>query len=354
MKLAQLQLTQDVVLFLSRLLLAGVHLLVLIVAAWLLLHFYPGDHWAPVRLASYFAPWLFMALIPALAVAWLNRDRRLSGLIAVFIVIYTGFYWPVLVPRQRAALAGAGGQTLRVMTFNVNMNNRNVPELARLIRDESPDLIAFQEIVGDLAGVLLPELEAYPYQLVDTSGSLPLALVSRYPLIALPKPAGVDRVQYALVETPAGLVSVWNLHPIPVITAGWEAQRATLRQVAEAIAHEERPLIVLGDFNTTEQTDNYHLIAAQLTDVHWAVGQGFGFTFPDLKRAVSPDQPWLLQWLLQTGPVVKIDHIFVSDHFTPLALHVAPTSAGSDHRPVMATLLFNGRDNGQVTMNGNN
>jgi endonuclease/exonuclease/phosphatase (EEP) superfamily protein YafD len=228
------------------------------------------------------------------------------------------------------------------MTFNVNMNNRNVPELVHLIQAESPDLIAFQEMVGDLAAELLPQLEAdYPYQLIDTSGSLPLVLISRYPLIAQPKPAGANRVQHALVESPAGLISVWNLHPIPVITAGWETQRATLNLVAVAIAREERPLIVLGDFNTTEQTDNYRLIATHLTDVHWAVGQGFGFTFPDLSRAVSPDQPWLLRLLLQTGPVVKIDHIFVSDHFTPLELHVAPTSAGSDHRPVTATLQYN-------------
>jgi endonuclease/exonuclease/phosphatase (EEP) superfamily protein YafD len=323
------------------LLLAGVHLLVLVVTAWLVLHFYPGDRWMPVRLASYFAPWLFMALVPALGVAWLNRARWLSGWIAVFIIIYTGFYWPALVPRQPAALANAGSQTLRVMTFNVNMNNRNVPELVHLIRAESPDLIAFQEMVGDLGSALLPELkEEYPYQLVDTSSSLPLVLVSRYPLFSLPKPAGADRVQHALVETPAVLISVWNVHPIPVITAGWETQRATLSRVAEAIAREERPVIVLGDFNTTEQTDNYRLIARLLTDAHWAVGQGFGFTFPDLKRAVSPDQPWLLRLLLQTGPVVKIDHIFVSNHFTPLELHVAPTSAGSDHRPVIATLLW--------------
>jgi vancomycin resistance protein VanJ len=90
----------------------------------------------------------------------------------------------------------------------------------------------------------------------------------------------------------------------------------------------------LGDFNTTDQTENYRLVAEQLTDVHWAVGRGFGFTFPDLRR-YGADSPLI-------GPVVRIDHIFVSQHFTPQEIHVIPSGHGSDHLPVVATLRFDG------------
>ena len=76
------------------------------------------------------------------------------------------------------------------------------------------------------------------------------------------------------------------------------------------------------------------LVADQLTDVHWSVGRGFGFTFPDPPR-YGADSPIL-------GPVVRIDHIFVSDHLTPQEIHVIPSGHGSDHQPVVATLRLNG------------
>ena len=47
---------------------------------------------------------------------------------------------------------------------------------------------------------------------------------------------------------------------------------------------------------------------------------------------------WLVQLVIAGGPFVGIDHIFVSDHFTPLSFRVVQQSAGSDHRPVVATL----------------
>jgi endonuclease/exonuclease/phosphatase family metal-dependent hydrolase len=40
------------------------------------------------------------------------------------------------------------------------------------------------------------------------------------------------------------------------------------------------------------------------------------------------------------GPVVRIDHVFVNEHFAPQEIHVAPGEYGSDHWPVVATLRF--------------
>jgi len=41
---------------------------------------------------------------------------------------------------------------------------------------------------------------------------------------------------------------------------------------------------------------------------------------------------------IAVGPVVGIDHIFVSPHFTPLETTVVPSGFGSDHLPVVAVL----------------
>lgn len=326
--------------FIGRLGLAAVHLLAAAVIAWYVLRLYPGDRWTPVRLGSYFAPWLFMALIPGLFIALVGRRRWLARVIIVLIAVFVGFYGPALIPRQPEVYADSNANQLRVMTFNVNFSNTNVQGIADLIHGESPDVIAFQELGDNLASGLRPKLTAeYPYYLVDRSWALPMALMSRYPLTAQPKPPGADRAQHATVKTTAGPVVIWNVHPNPALTGGWQSQRELLMLVAGEIAQEERPLIVLGDFNTTDQTANYRLMADRLTNVQRSVGQGFGFTYPDFKRALQTDQPWYTHLLVRlTRPVVGIDHIFISHHFIPQEVHVAPTSGGSDHRPVTATL----------------
>jgi endonuclease/exonuclease/phosphatase (EEP) superfamily protein YafD len=271
------------------------------VVAWFGLHLYPGDSWLPVRMGSYFAPWLFMALIPGLAIALLGRRRGLSKLIMLLLLLFVGQYGPVLLPRPAHIYAGAETAELRVMTFNVNLNNRNAEGIAALVQQEQPDLIAFQEMMPELISLLQPRLAAsHPYVEVDRSWLLPMALFSRYPLTALPKPAQAVRAQHALVETPAGAVVIWNVHPNPVVRGGWEAQRASFQ----------------------------------------AVGRGFGFTFPDFSQARSLDLPWYTRPLLAAGPVVRIDHIFASQHFVPRQTSVVPVASGSDHRPVIATLSW--------------
>jgi len=140
--------------------------------------------------------------------------------------------------------------------------------------------------------------------------------------------------QRASIETPGGTVTVWGVHLATALSQrGWERQKDMAAAIAEEARQDARPLIVLGDFNTTDQTENYRLVADQLTDVHWSVGRGFGFTFPDPPR-YGADSPIL-------GPVVRIDHIFVSDHLTPQEIHVIPSGHGSDNQPVVASLSLN-------------
>lgn len=321
---------------LGRLAVAAAWVFAVGLAVWNMLRLYPGDRWLLVRLGNYFAPWLFMALVPALFVALLARRPWLARIVTLLSLVFVVRYWPVLVPRLPLVRAEAGNAELRVMTFNVNYANRNAPGIASLIRAESPDVVAFQELSGDLAVLLRAELaREYPYFLFDRSMGL-TGLISRYPLAAQSVPPAVWHTRRATVETPGGPVTIWNVHLATAISQrGWEFQKEMAAAVAEEIEREAGPLIVLGDLNTTDQTENYRLIASQLSDVHWAVGQGFGFTFPDTRRYM-PDRPWL-------GPVVRIDHVFVSKHFTPREIHVVPAGYSSDHRPVVATMRFAGR-----------
>ncbi len=322
--------------FLGRLAIAAAWVFAVALVVWNLARLYPGDRWSLVRLGNYLAPWLFMALAPALVVALMARRPWLVRILALLTLVFAVRYWPLLIPRLSLLRAESSTSELRVMTFNVNYANRNVPAISSLILAESPDVIAFQELTGRLAVPLRNELRAeYPYFQYDYSQGL-TALMSRYPLTIQPVPLTVSHTQRAAVETPDGTVEIWNVHLSTAISQdGWEWQKGMATVIAEEIGNEPGPMILLGDFNTTDQTENYRLIADRLNDVHWAVGRGFAFTFPDIRQPVD-GAPVL-------RPVVRIDHIFTSEHFAPQEIYVAASSYGSDHRPVVATLRVSSR-----------
>jgi endonuclease/exonuclease/phosphatase family metal-dependent hydrolase len=86
-----------------------------------------------------------------------------------------------------------------------------------------------------------------------------------------------------------------------------------------------------GDFNTTDQSEGYHLLAQHLKNAHWEAGWGFGFSFP-------ANQPRFKRIPILT-PVVRIDHIFYSSHFLAHSATTLSDSGGSDHLPVIAELV---------------
>ena len=108
-----------------------------------------------------------------------------------------------------------------------------------------------------------------------------------------------------------------------------------------AIAQQNAPSILLGDFNMTDTYDEYaHISAAGLKDAFKASGKGRGSTLP---RRVGPwkRNKWLnglIRWV-PLPPMFRIDYIWHSDHLRSLDCWVGK-DAGSDHMPVMAVMAF--------------
>jgi vancomycin resistance protein VanJ len=325
--------------FIQRLIIAATQLYVLGILGWHILRAYPGDRWFPVLLGSYLAPWLMLPLLPALGVALLGRRRWLAMLTLLAILSSASRYSYLLLPKP--VIAEAKGNTLKVMTFNVHYANRNAAPIVAMIRREKPDIIAFQEFTQDMAILIQPELKAdYPYTVDGYRGGFALVIASRYPLAEAARPPEALRTLRATVQTPAGVIDLWNIHPMVALSSERrQAQREIMAAVAAEVARTEGPVMVLGDFNTMDQAENYELIAKRLTDVHQVVGQGFGFTFPDLVSRPSP-LPWYTKPLYLFNPMVRIDHIMVSEHFTPREIQVISDVLGSDHRPVVASLYL--------------
>jgi endonuclease/exonuclease/phosphatase (EEP) superfamily protein YafD len=97
-----------------------------------------------------------------------------------------------------------------------------------------------------------------------------------------------------------------------------------VNNILQRTATEQGPLIIGGDFNTTDQTYSYDLMAAHFHDTFRETGSGLGFTFPADREPIPP--------------LARIDYVFHGGDVLSIASHVWPTSGGSDHRPVWVRL----------------
>lgn len=310
----------------------GLWLFGLVLFLWYPLRWWPGDRLLPVRLLNYFMPWLLFGLIPGLLVAGLTHRYRLMMVLVVPTLFIGLTFVPLFLPRPSVALAAS--PPLKVMSYNVWHHNPNIADAVAVIRREQPDILLLQEVYSyHTARIISEELvDLYPDGEPYFAYELPIgqATVSRYPLTEIGIAYQKGRTQKVLVDTPAGPVTVWNVHPNAPLA--WSRQYRQISALAEEIAAVEGPLIVGGDFNTTDQAETYRLINQHLENAHWQAGWGFGFSFP----AHAPR----FKRLPIISPIVRIDHIFYSPHFFAHHADTLSTSGGSDHLPVVAELLL--------------
>lgn len=104
--------------------------------------------------------------------------------------------------------------------------------------------------------------------------------------------------------------SVWREQ-----VASRERQLSQMGTILENASYlkEGRPLIMAGDFNVPQGDGVLEAIEPYLTDAFAEIGRGLGNTFPN------------------DAPLVRIDQVWVSQHFTLVDAFVVPSKA-SDHR----------------------
>lgn len=300
----------------------------------LALHWWSGDHLSPGRYTGYLMPWVLVILLPGGVCALLLRHWSLAVVLGVSLVFILYTYAPLLLPRPN--IVHASPAALNVMSFNVWSKNSSPERIAAAVVEHEPDILLLQEIMPpqfeDLSRALeeLSRSSGEPWNKVYNSNLLQ-ATVSRYPLTNQWSKRNKAKVQVVSAETPWGPVMVFNVHP----TWGNWARRD--KQLSDLLRDDilpcELPVILGGDFNAPEQSEIFKLLALHLRNAHTEAGQGFGFTFP---KALSVKNS-----LFPFFPVVRIDHIFFSPHFTALQAATTKDSYGSDHLPITARLAFN-------------
>jgi endonuclease/exonuclease/phosphatase (EEP) superfamily protein YafD len=244
-------------------------------------------------------------------------------------------------------------KTLSVMTYNVLGWHSHFEPQVELILQENPDLVFLQELNPLLAETLDIELkDEYPYQVLSpVEGFRGMGVISKYPI----EPSGlslpldwVGEPQVLWLEWDGQEVILINFHmntttlgTIQRISSDNLYRESQARALVEG-AQWGGPVILAGDANTTSLSNAYHLITQELSDSWLDAGYGFGHTFPgsDIPGSARPSLAGLSvpQWL------ARIDYIFHSDHWQAVQAYTVRFDGVSDHRGVVAVLVWLGEE----------
>jgi len=314
------------------------HILIDLYAAFLIayagIRLLSGGRLWVVEMVSTMAHWLFLGAVLLVPVAVWRRRWTTLALLAVSGLVFIGLYGELFLPRlkRQPACQSQNNSGVRVMTFNISNGLAASDDLVRVLRKSGADVIGIQELPSGQEAKLEAELRnEYPHQIFLSEGFSGIGVLSRHPIteqvgfwIASDRPY-LD-VRLDVNGNPLRIIVAHpHVHFGPGAPAAIQAKMSAL---ADLINRGEST-ILMGDFNFTDQNGGYRsLVEAGFLDVHRAVGWGFGSTYPE--RRWSGDG-----WL----PLVRIDHIFVSDDICPRRVWLG-RDGGSDHLPVMTDLSW--------------
>jgi vancomycin resistance protein VanJ len=299
-----------------------------------------GDELVVTRYTGYVMPWLLLGLLPGAAWACVRRRWPLAAILGASAATIIAVHAPLF--RSHPPFSPPGAVLLRVMSYNTWSKNTDATRIARVILHDRPDVLLLQEIPAEvLAGLTNALRDLYGGSAIHVAydAALLQAIVSRYSIE--PSTSFVDKgnAQTAVIRSPGGPITVFNVHPLRA--GGWRDRYSQITALLEDdVLPALGPVILGGDFNAPDRSQLYGMVSSALANAHEERGSGFGFTYPAYIRSRFG--------AIAAVPLVRIDHIFFTDHFVAVRAGTIDDSGGSDHRPVFADLAL-GADVGRST-----
>ncbi len=287
--------------------------------------------WAAFMIRTFLFHAGLLYVVVAAVSAWKRRYRLLLAS-APLVLVTVG---PTLMGFRPRTPPPAAGETFTVMSVNLLVSNRHTASILDEIRAAAPDVLLLQEYTEHWHAAMKEGIGAeYPFvAAVRREDSFGIAIYSRRPFL---QPVETDlplgsadepqiRAVIAIAETP---VAFYNVHPLPPRNLSYFTEgRLQIADLAELVGAEQLPLVLSGDFNFTENSPQFDLLASLgLVETHELAGWGRGATWP--VHAI-------FRWL----PGLRLDRIFVSGGLTAIESRTG-TGRGSDHRPVIARIAL--------------
>lgn len=289
------------------------------------------------------APYYFVPLVVVLPLAVLMRAKRLAG-VALLLAMAGGIWLgPRLLPA--APPDAPYGTEFDFITFNVYPYNETMDDVIDWLRVQDADVVLLQEVNVEA----LPDLQAamadrYPVQEVNDSVHWDV-LLSRYELVEREvfDLQGFAHQRFVL-DIDGDPVEFYNMHllmpvqddarfavniPPELIWRYSETARdAQITELLQRVVQSDLPVVVAGDFNTSEFSPIYDVINANMLDAFRRTNVGLGATWPAGESEELPDV---------LPPLLRLDYVWTTPQIVPLSSAIGPR-LGSDHLPLAVTL----------------
>ncbi|MEG4214584.1 endonuclease/exonuclease/phosphatase family protein [Microcoleus sp. Pol14C6] len=319
------------------------------IICYLLLKLIFWDQIGIIALVSTFSPLIFLPTFLLTIIALLIIKKRWFTIISAIACILL-ISWLHVKYFSPAPINITDSQpSIKILSHNLSWHKTQSPTLFKLIQKQKPDIIFLQEIVRKHTERAFTWLKAdYPYQI----GTPPVGILSKYPIVSseiLHLAGHPETQQRAIIKFNEQEVVIYNMQatgPWLKLSKKWrflkvpvykyDKRSPEIQDLVQRVERETLPVIVAGDFNMTDETQDYDRVQKVMQDSFRKSGLGFGFTWPhgwELKFLVKRSN-WRLNY-----PVFRIDYIWYSKHWAAKSSSVLKATE-SDHLPVGAELIL--------------
>ncbi|MBD2337722.1 endonuclease/exonuclease/phosphatase family protein [Calothrix sp. FACHB-156] len=295
----------------------------------------------PLELFSHFrVHYLILSFIVTLILGILWRTRHLKSKAIIFVsLLLVGLniieVLPWYLPHAQK-LAGNTDKQIRLMSFNLNIDNQNFNEVINVVKDNQPDAALLIEIDRNGFETLKQGFKTtLPYAFRSPGGGL--ALFSRLPVQDIKADnfngkGGHNIIANLVVDKKP--ITLIGTHPlVPIKPNTFHRRNLQLAALADYIQKINQPLIIMGDFNLTPWSPYYRRFMNK-TNLH-NTRLGFGI-LPSWPRPAT--HVHLPNWLIPLLNI-PIDHCLVSQDFNVAGTNIG-ANANSDHASLITDLVL--------------
>ncbi len=256
-----------------------------------------------------------------------QKRKTLFFIITLFALINLSLIVPYYFPTKNPpAPFNKGGKPIKILLINVNSPNTNYKAVRDYVQENSPDILALEEINARWIKEISSLLKIYPYSKeVSQENNFGLGLYSKIPLEDMQVKYFASDLIPSLVgkiTLDGQMVSLIFSHPMPPGTLEhYQWHNTQLEQIGLLKPSLEKNIILIGDLNATSWSYPFQKLTKDLDVKDSREGFGLQTSWPS--------------FLPYAG--ITIDHCLVSKNFKILERKVGP-SVGSDHLPVFVRL----------------
>ncbi len=276
------------------------------------------------------AGFLISLLTLAASVAiWSRGGRKPAALALAGLVVWGVLIAPDYVRALTAPRALEGGETVKIVQFNLWIANANPIATADWILKENPDVVVVEE-VGSISGRVVERLKArYPHLIscYDPYPCSTMILTRQAPVRSggWAIPFGQANLAWVTLNGPGGDYTVMGVHHAWPSPLGMQAvQVPWTANVLKGF--DKTSLILAGDFNSTP----------------WSRGlrdqdKAFGLQRRTLALPTWPARTFERRPFAFPVPLLPIDQVYAGSAWKTVSVRRGPR-LGSDHYPVVVTL----------------